>query len=103
MAKPKHKLKKTATYADDSKKVREFTSLCVEQCPALLMKSLFKLFNLRPSFFCKKTQLPCETDFSVGFTLSCLTVVLRFRATQNKALLLLSSDILRFLFEIGDE
>ena len=72
MTKPKNQLQKRDTYARDSRKVKK-TLLCVEQCTAFLIKSLFKFVTLRPGVFLAENT-SCETDFSVGFTPSYLVV-----------------------------
>jgi len=99
MTKPKHQLQKRATYASDSRKVKK-TFLCVEQCTAFLIKSLFKFVTLRPGVFLAENT-SCETDFSVGFTPSYLIVLCC--AGGPGALLLLLPNTLPFLFKIRDE
>ena len=65
-------------------KFKDFTSLCVEQCTAFRMKSLFKFVTLRPSvFFGRKhilwDRFQCRFHAVVSYC-----VLLRCRATQTK-------------------
>jgi len=75
MTKPKHQPQKTAAYARTREKLKR---LHLAECgtvfaTAFFMKSLFRFVTLRPSIFLAENTSG-ETDFSVGFTPSFLTV-----------------------------